>query len=758
MSRLLVLSGLCVLYLSGCGGGAQDSEQTAPPRSSSSLAVVSQPSSSLVSSSVATSSSPSNNSSSNSSAQASSISSSDEPAPSSSSHSSRLSSTHSSSLSSSHSSSLASRSSVSSSANSSSQAAAESSAASEPQNLVPNIQALYLMTFDNNNQATPFSQVENGASLDLSQLPQDKFNFVAESADETQTGSVHFLLEGPISIDRWENNAIYTLATEPDHLSRTAEHLPSGNYSLTLTPYALPDMGGAAGTPVVIHFSVQASPIATEPPETQPPLTPSPSPTNPVWNGNTNSAGFTQISPSSDSRLIYVSSSLGDDANDCLSEQNPCKTLSAAKGKMRAGFPDHLYLKRGDTWRDENLTGIKPGRSIGEPAVVSFYGAQGARPRLENAGTAFLNTTAPNGRNLISNLHIIGLEFSAYRLVYGSPEFSGSASHKSGMQIFGSNENILIEDCVFTHTELALQDFSTTNTSKTNPVNIVLRRNIWTGAYVNSSSLNQNSRPSNLYAASVNGLRVEDNVFDHGGWHPQVMNASANMYNHNIYIQASTVGNSVVLRNNIITRASSHGVHGRPGGLYENNYFARNAVNLQMGYKNVYRDGVLVNDNALKAGTFARALNNVITEGNSMIKGTNPCSGVNLCTAALWGLITENPGEGDFTLTNNIVHSRSLVDNQWPSFYNSLSATSISSFGLENGTGNIMWKWRNQSEGTEQSYPDPGRTLANYSAHLGHAQSFDTFMNIVLTRPLQTWDEKYTANAINNYIRAGFGR
>lgn len=423
---------------------------------------------------------------------------------------------------------------------------------------------------------------------------------------------------------------------------------------------------------------------------------------------------------------------------------------------MRAGFPDHLYLKRGDVWRDEILTGIKSGRSMQEPAVISYYGASGARPKLESGSAALLNTTAPNGRNLISNIHFIGLEFSAYRMIYGSSDFSGVGS--AGVQLFGSNENILFEDCLFNHLELAIHDYSTTNTTKTNPVNINLRRNLWTGAYTTTSSTSQNKKPSNLYIGSADGVLIEENVFDYGGWHPNVMNASANMYNHNVYLQTSNIGNKIVVRNNIIVRGSSHGVHGRPGGLYENNFFARNAVNLQMGYKDEYRDGELVRDNSLKAGTFARAINNVITEGNSMVKGTNPCAGTGLCSSALWGLITENPGEGSFTVQNNIVHSRSLVDNQWSSIYNNLSAVSISPFGLDKGPGNIMWKWRNSTEGTDQTYPDPGRTLADYSAHLGHAHSFDAFMNIVLSRPLQTWDEKYTANAINNYIRAGFGK
>jgi hypothetical protein len=48
--------------------------------------------------------------------------------------------------------------------------------------------------------------------------------------------------------------------------------------------------------------------------------------------------------------------------------------------------------------------------------------------------------------------------------------------------------------------------------------------------------------------------------------------------------------------------------------------------------------------------------------------------------------------------------------------------------------------------------------LADYNAHLGGSRSFEAFIQVVTNRPLQTWDPKYTAYAINDYIRAGFGR
>src|SRR5690606_8062288 len=166
---------------------------------------------------------------------------------------------------------------------------------------------------------------------------------------------------------------------------------------------------------------------------------------------------------------------------------------------------------------------------------------------------------------------------------------------------------------------------------------------------------------------------------------PTIPGAGANMFNHNLYIQYSTDGNRLIVRNNIITRASSHGVHGRPGGLFENNFFARNAVGLQMGY----------NGHPLAAGVKAQAIGNVITEGQSMIKGIDACTGTNLCTPAVWGLIINEPGQGKFLLKNNIVHSLYVDDTDWTSRYKSLQRTSISQYTGAQFTyeGNIAWQW-----------------------------------------------------------------
>lgn len=398
---------------------------------------------------------------------------------------------------------------------------------------------------------------------------------------------------------------------------------------------------------------------------------------------------------------------------------------------MRSGFPDHVYLKRGDVWRGQSINAVQSGRSKSEPSVIAFYGDSGKRPRIEHSDPVFKVNGSKNAKQ---HLNIIGLHFYAYKLDPENPAFTGSHDDDASISMLSGNKDILFEDNVFDLLEVVFQDWDGQD-----PEDFTFRRNIWTGAYNNNTSLNRNARPSNLFANDTNGLLIEENVFDYGGWNPNVKNAGANMYNHNLYIQYDNVGNSIVIRNNIITRASSHGIHGRPGGLYQNNFFARNSISLGMGYK----------DHPLSKGTFARAIDNVITEGRSMVKGDNACAGTNLCTPAVWGLVTSDHGEGDFYAENNIIHSLAPNDSEWQKFFGALKYSPISMGGAPSINNQVaMWP--------DQKTSNTLRTLADYNEHIGGDHDFDEFMDEVRTRPMQTWDVRYTADAINKFIREGF--
>lgn len=536
-----------------------------------------------------------------------------------------------------------------------------------------------------------------------------------------ESGAEQGLGVNDINVD---SSAIYSLQTYPQHGTLTLA--ADGAFTYQPTP-------GFVGVDSFI-YSVSMTPQLSQVTVTLR-----------VVDGAANS-GFTPINPSADSRLIYVSNSEGNDSNDCLSEQQACRSLEKGVSKMRAGYPDHLYLKRGDRWRTEKLSKAPSGRSSEEPAVIAYYGAQNApRPIIESNTVVYKQS-----KRDISHLQFIGLHFYGYKLDPKHPEFDPN-DKGTALRFFSKIDDILIEDCVFDFAKLTMQQWKNKR-----PSNFTIRRNIFKGIYDNRSSYTRSAKPSSVFTYGVDGQRFEENVFDYGGWNPEVIGAGANMLSHNLYLQNESDGNTTVFKNNISVRAASHGIQMRSGGLAEDNFFARNAIGLLMGYDYEGRE--------VPAGTKAHAINNVISEGQSMFKGVDFCKKGNLCSRAMWGLDVAVNSAADYQAHGNIV-SMLYPETKTGLVYRSLL------FNFKNGytslvnSNNVAYAWESPTEGADQGFVDPERTLATYNAHLRSLQGetlpagkddFDAFMDVVKNRPLGTWDTRYTASAINEYIRAGF--
>src|SRR5688572_33471034 len=102
--------------------------------------------------------------------------------------------------------------------------------------------------------------------------------------------------------------------------------------------------------------------------------------------------GWTELTPSFDSRIVYVSvdgndlngghyslAQVGDPFNPNISIQ-PFQTIKEGLNQLRNGYPDWLLLRRGDTWH-ETINLNQSGESNIERIVISAYG-QGDRPRI----------------------------------------------------------------------------------------------------------------------------------------------------------------------------------------------------------------------------------------------------------------------------------------------------------------------------------------------------------------------------------------
>lgn len=129
-----------------------------------------------------------------------------------------------------------------------------------------------------------------------------------------------------------------------------------------------------------------------------------------------------------------------------------------------------------------------------------------------------------------------------------------------------------------------------------------------------------------LYCYGCDGLSIVGNVFDRAL-------APLDTLSHHIYIQNGNTG--VVLRRNILSRSSSHGIQARPGGFVDHNIFLDCPIGLLLGGGTAPEAGGI---------TFNAHHNAVLGGGNIDPTGSNLPRG--------WAYYLENVASGSFT--NNI--------------------------------------------------------------------------------------------------------
>ena len=274
------------------------------------------------------------------------------------------------------------------------------------------------------------------------------------------------------------------------------------------------------------------------------------------------SNGWTVFTPSPDTRIIYVSSSAGNDAtaqyyaptNGVIGADpfNPTgavrayQTASAAGAQMRIGCPDWLLFRRGDAWY-ATLTATS-GRSPSERSLIAAYGADIARPLFKTASNSAVNVS---GRGF-TNIALVSLSFNAHTRDPWSGEYVNSNGtvgiNAVTMATNAVQNHFLIEDCRFSFYQLGLsfQCYGTVT-------DVVVRRS----QILDSYSVNSHSQG---FYAHLYRLLLEDCVFDHNGWLIQgsgsndQMYGGATMFNHNTYFSDC---DDCIFRGNIFLRSSS---------------------------------------------------------------------------------------------------------------------------------------------------------------------------------------------------------
>jgi hypothetical protein len=433
--------------------------------------------------------------------------------------------------------------------------------------------------------------------------------------------------------------------------------------------------------------------------------------------------GWTQITPSGDSRIVYVSSSSGSDSNDGLSSSTPKATISAGNALVRDGYPDHLLLKRGDTFTlgSGGLGSWKNGRSATEPIVFSYYGTSGARPVVK-----IVDRFVDHNGNVRNYQAFVGVEIYKSNSDPSSGDYTG-ASGTEGLRFVGGGANLRIEDCRIRFVQITIQSYGSGTYS-----NVEVRRNIVLDSWVHGSATSQ-TEIQGMYVSGVDDYLIEENFFDHNGWNEGISDAAANQFNHDIYVQYDNKAGGI-MRGNILARGAAHGLQARSGGEVDRNLCVLNAVGLNVGGVHAPID-----PNVLTWPNYAH--DNVVLNGRLMSTTDSNYPR----TTAIYGL-WEDTYVQDASIDGNIVANR----------INSGSNLSYHDLSNMNFGTNISYNWDPALDTTNPSWPHPGDDLGDYNASIGGANSTTAYLDTLRNRAPGELPWNLTAYAAINYIRAGF--
>ncbi|MFW5653337.1 MAG: hypothetical protein ACOC0P_04760, partial [Planctomycetota bacterium] len=435
----------------------------------------------------------------------------------------------------------------------------------------------------------------------------------------------------------------------------------------------------------------------------------------------------------------------------------------------------------------ESLRSSGSGRNRKELRVYSSYGDERGRPVVSPplGEDGFRITSAGD-----SYVAIVGLKFVA-------PE---GGTGNTGMKIMSDcGESFLIEDC-FVHgfkDNIALFGKESHGGLR----DVVVRRTIVVDAAAPFGGHSQG-----LYADTVDGLLIDECIFDHNGWSTELPGCDPTIFNHNIYLQ-STCGPAAV-RDTISARASSHGLQMRPGGLAEGNLFLANSLGMYTSRtesvikRNVVLEGTDLDEHTPRGlGIEALSCENAIVVDNIVAQRATDSvggyalqvnksnNGIEYFRAVFDSNIVWDWGEQAFRvhINDNSRYDEILVYNnifQDPRGLGPLVAHVPSEFDSTRFEyqGNTYWNgarregWMSHgnssrtyaewldisgergSQNREVKFPDPNRTIGDYHQSLGGHPSSESFLRSCRELSKANWNPDLTAPRVVTWIRAGFGR
>ncbi len=287
------------------------------------------------------------------------------------------------------------------------------------------------------------------------------------------------------------------------------------------------------------------------------------------------------------------------------------------------------------------------------------------------------------------------------------------------------------------------------------------------------------------------------------GSHPTI-------FNHNFYIAANN--KNIRVRRNIVTRASSHGIQLRPGGVTSENIFAKNPLTIwqnnrgQSDFTNEINRNVIIQGNDIgrypvgttRGGGIQEATAEGVTSGlevhgNIIANNISAGSGgfaiqvrsgsdggsvyrphnisVKKNTIYEWNNSIDVRGNSE--TNTGVVVSHNIINNnrgRTMRLATEFDSESVSLFNNKyyadeyemrvGGSSVPPKKWQETIEidakFEKPEFVDPHRNLATYNASLGGEESFEEFIEIAKQQSRRNWRWDYSPVKILEYFREGF--
>ncbi len=374
-----------------------------------------------------------------------------------------------------------------------------------------------------------------------------------------------------------------------------------------------------------------------------------------------------------------------------------------------------LHLEAGYSYDTGTFIGMW-GESELHPVHITSYG-EGPAPLIEEQINSF--------------------KYGFKNVVFSDVEFT------NGVRMIDS-DNVIFENSTFTGAYLTGQSFSGLTLRNSEVYDVfhddpVTDANFWDPAP---------NRTSGLYTNYLEGLLIENTLFDHNGWadgYEEDLSLDGgmppSMYSHNVYLGGSTT--DVTIRDSIMMRGASHGAQVRGGGFLEDNVFLDNNT------------AVFVNGGTGDDGNYSLYADNLTTSGGHreaeqigyLASGMGDFAKLNTHLDNVVAHLADpnNPDEQAAKVTAN-----NAIDYARDVYY--FDTIVYNWEAVNNGSPDL------NTEGLDTAVLD-ATTIQNYTAQLlgKETATIDDLADYLRAKGPELFEGKTDAEMIIEFFQAGFG-